>query len=165
MVNHQAWAVSLVAAGALAWPYPLAAQRAERGSPLDNALIITIGGKAFGATLSTNPTAAAFKALLPLSVDMSELNGNEKFFRLPASLPTQPSTLASIQSGDVMLYGTNTVVLFYKSFSTTYSYTRIGRIDDPAGLERAVGDGSVTVTFTARETKSREHMKVRGGVR
>ena len=153
MVNHYACAVSLVVALALAWPYPLAAQRAERGSPMDNALIITIGGKAFNATLSDHPTAAAFKALLPLSVSMSELNGNEKLYRLPRSLPLQPSVPASIQSGDLMLYGSNTVVLFCKSFATTFSYTRIGRIDDPAGLERAVGDGSVTVTFTARQTK------------
>jgi len=120
---------------------------------MDNALIITIGGKAFGATLSDNPTAAAFRALLPLSVSMSELNGNEKLYRLPTSLPAQPSRPASIQSGDLMLYGANTVVLFYKSFATTFSYTRIGRIDDPAGLERAVGDGSVTVTFAVRQAK------------
>ena len=153
MVHRYVRVVSLVVALALAWPHPLAAQQAERGSRMDNALIITIGGQAFGATLSDNPTAAAFKALLPLSVDMSELNGNEKLFRLPASLPTQPSRPASIQSGDLMLYGTNTVVLFYKSFATTYSYTRIGRIDDPAGLERAVGDGSVTVTFAVRQAK------------
>ena len=144
---------SFVAALALAWPFPLAAQRAERRSPLGNELTITIGGKAFGATLSENPTAAAFKALLPLSISMSEVNGNEKLLRLPASLPAQPSMPASIKSGDVMLYGENTVVLFYKSFATTYSYTRIARIDDPAGLERAVGDGSVTVTFAARQAK------------
>ena len=81
MVNSYASVVSLVVALALAWPYPLAAQRAERGSPMDNALTITIGGKAFGATLSDNPTAAAFKALLPLSVSMSELNGNEKLYQ------------------------------------------------------------------------------------
>jgi len=150
---HAACVVSLVVALALAWPYPLAAQRAERGSLMDNALIITIGDKAFGATLSDNPTAAAFKALLPMSIDMSELNGNEKLFRLPGSLPAQPSRPPSIRSGDLMLYGSSTVVLFYKSFATTYSYTRIGRIDDPAGLERAVGDGRVTVTFAVRQTK------------
>jgi len=153
MVNHYACVVSLVVALALAGPHPLVAQRAERGSPMDNALTITIGGTAYGATLSDNSTAAAFKALLPLSVSMSELNGNEKLYRLPTSLPAQPSMPASIKSGDLMLYGANTVVLFYKSFATTFSYTRIGRIDDPAGLERAVGNGSVTVTFTARQTK------------
>ena len=153
MIIFYASAVSLVAALALAWPFPLAAQRAERGSPLDNELTITIGGKPFGATLSDNPSAAAFKELLPLSVSMSELNGNEKLFRLPGSLPTQESRPSSIQSGDLMLYGANTLVLFYKSFGTTYSYTRIGRIDDPAGLERAVGDGSVTVTFAVRQAR------------
>ena len=153
MIISYASAVSLVAALALAWPFPLAAQRAERGSPLDNELTITCGGKPFGATLSDNPSAAGFKELLPLSVSMSELNGNEKLFRLPGSLPTQESRPSSIQSGDLMLYGANTLVLFYKSFGTTYSYTRIGRIDDPAGLERAVGDGSVTVTFAVRQAK------------
>ena len=120
---------------------------------MGNALTITIGGKPFGVTLSDNPSAAAFKELLPLSVSMSELNGNEKLFRLPGSLPTQESRPSSIQSGDLMLYGANTLVLFYKSFDTTYSYTRIGRIDDPAGLERAVGDVSVTVTFAVRQAK------------
>jgi hypothetical protein len=147
MVNSYACVASLLVALSLTGPYSLAAQRADMANPMDDALTITIGGKAFGATLFDNSTAAAFKGLLPLSVSMSELNGNEKLYRLPANLPAQPSRPGSIQSGDLMLYGVNTVVLFYKSFATTYSYTRIGRIDDPAGLEPAVGPGSVTVTF------------------
>ena len=108
---------------------------------------ITIGSKTFHATLDENATATAFKAMLPLTVDMQELNGNEKLYRLPNKLPTKASNPGKIENGDLMLYGANTVVLFYKSFPTSYSYTRLGRINDPAGLASAVGSGSVVVTF------------------
>jgi hypothetical protein len=108
---------------------------------------IKIGSSTFIATLDENPTATAFKARLPLTVDMQELNGNEKLYRLPNKLPTKASNPGKIENGDLMLYGANIVVLFYKSFPTSYSYTRLGRINDPAGLASAVGSGNVTVTF------------------
>jgi hypothetical protein len=78
---------------------------------------------------------------------MTELNGNEKYYDLSNSLPKNSSNPESIKNGDLMLYGSNTLVLFYKSFSTPYSYTRIGSIDDPTGLEEALGTGNVSVTF------------------
>jgi len=118
---------------------------------MGNTLTLRIGDETFTATLVDTPTAAAFKSQLPLTVRMSELNGNEKLFRLPTDMPVQPSRPSSIQSGDLMLFGSNTLVLFYKTFATAYSYTRLGRIDDPLGLERALGPGSVTVTFAMRQ--------------
>ena len=108
---------------------------------MSNKITIRIGDKVFAATLSDNATAAAFKKLLPLSVTMTELNGNEKLFRLPGTMPAEASTPSSIHIGDLMLYGSSTLVLFYKSFPTTYSYTNIGRIDDPAGLEAQLVPG------------------------
>lgn len=111
-------------------------------------ITIKIGSKTFDATLEDNATADAFKALLPMTVDMSELNGNEKLYRLPANLPVSASNPRTIRSGDLMLYGARTVVLFYKTFPTSYEYTRLGRFQDATGLAEAVGSGSVTVTFS-----------------
>jgi hypothetical protein len=114
---------------------------------LTNRLTIRIGSRTFSATLLNNPTAAAFKARLPLTIPMKELNGNEKFAQLSSDLPGSSSNPGTIQSGDLMLFGSNTLVLFYKTFRTPYSYTTLGRIENVTGLAAAVGTGNVTVTF------------------
>lgn len=108
---------------------------------------IKIGNSSFTATLYDNATATVFKSLLPLTVSMAELNGNEKYVDLPGSLPTNASNPGTIQNGDLMLYGSATLVLFYKTFPTSYTYTRLGRIEDVTGLVAALGSGNVTVTF------------------
>ncbi len=108
---------------------------------------IKIGSKTFIAILEDNATAAAFKVLLPLTVEMTELNGNEKYARLYVNLPTKATNPGTIQTGDLMIYGSRTLVLFYKTFPTSYDYTRLGRIQDTTGLAAAVGSGTVTVTF------------------
>ncbi len=136
-----------------AWPCSLAAQPGGRGQSMSRAITMRIGEKVFAATLADNATAAAFENLLPLSITLTELNGNEKFARLRRLMPAHASTPPSIRIGDLMLYGSDTLVLFYKSFSTTYSYTKIGQVDDPAGLEGALGIGDVAVTFEARREK------------
>ena len=146
---HNASVISLVftLALAVAGRLELKEQDSPRGTSMGSKITIGIGDKAFAATLSDSPTAAAFTKLLPLSITMTELNGNEKFARLSTNVPVQASTPASIRTGDLMLYGSNTLVLFYKSFRTTYRYTVIGRIDEPAELEVALGAGDIAVVF------------------
>jgi len=114
---------------------------------LSSRLRIRIGSKTFIATLLDNPTVTAFKARLPMQISMSELKGNEKLFNFPENLPTSSSNPKMISSGDLMIYSSNVLVLFYKSFPTSYSYTRLGRMVDTVGLQAAVGSGNVTVTF------------------
>jgi hypothetical protein len=111
-------------------------------------LKITVGQTIFTATLYDNATATAFKNQLPMTINMIDLNDNEKYYDLPKnSIPTNASKPEKIQVGDLTLYNANTLVLFYKSFNTSYSYTRIGQIDETAGLAAALGTGNVSVTF------------------
>ena len=87
------------------------------------------------------------KRSLPITVNMTEQAGNEKFYYLPTALPTSTVTPGTIFAGDLMLWGNSCLVLFYETFSSPYSYTRIGKIDKPSGLSAAVGDRNITVTF------------------
>ena len=108
---------------------------------------IKVNSQTFTATLLDNKSVKAFKEMLPLTMKMTELNGNEKYFDLPKSLPTNSYNPQTIKNGDLMLYGSKTFVLFYKTFSTPYSYTILGSLDDVTGLTTALGSGNVTVTF------------------
>ena len=110
---------------------------------------MTIGTQRFVVTLEDNPTAVAFAQLLPATFDMTELNGNEKLVRLPRSLPSKPVLPGSIRTGDILLYGNNTLVVFYDTFQSSYSYTRIGRVVESGGLAKALGPGNPRVVFTA----------------
>jgi len=119
----------------------------KNNDSMSNKITIKVGDKTFVATFLDNPSATAFKALLPLTIDMTELNDNEKYFDLDSSLPTNATRPSSIHAGDLMLYGSRTLVLFYKTFSTSYNYTKLGSIDDPTSLAKALGSANVSVTI------------------
>ena len=102
-----------------------------------------INGKEYIINLEDNETAIKFVSLLPQELNMSELNGNEKYIYLDTTLPTNSLRPKRINAGDVMLYGDNCLVIFYKSFDTSYSYTKIGHIDNLPDL----GNGSITIKF------------------
>lgn len=130
------------------------ADSTEEVAPVNkmNTINISVNNTTFTATLEDNDTAKELVKQLPLTVDMSELNGNEKYNYLSSNLGTdKPSNPGTINEGDLMLYGNNCLVLFYKTFNTSYSYVKLGHIDDTAGLAKAMGSSNVKITFSVRE--------------
>lgn len=126
---------------------PIEDTPAETGS-YTGTITVTVGGRDFSATLEDNETARAFYDMLPLTLEMDELNGNEKYYYLNEDLPSSSGNVDMIRTGDLMLYGSNCFVSFFETFETRYTYTRIGHIDDAEGYAAALPGGSVTVTFT-----------------
>lgn len=113
---------------------------------------ISAGGRTFNAVLYDNPSARAFMDQLPLTLNMSELNGNEKYYYMDTAYPVNEQEAGHINTGDLMLYGNDCIVLFYEDFDTSYEYTPLGYIDDPYGLADALGEGSVSVRFSLKGT-------------
>lgn len=116
--------------------------------PEESRVWMTVGEHRFAIVLADTGAARGFAAMLPLTIDMADLNGNEKHAELPRALPTSASRPGTIRNGDLMLYGSRTLVVFYLSFDSSYSYTRLGRVDDPAGLAQALGRRDVRIVFS-----------------
>jgi hypothetical protein len=110
-------------------------------------LKISIGSQVFYANILPSESASALVKQLPFTLSMVELNGNEKYAELKQALPTNTESVGKIQAGDLLLYGNNVLVLFYESFSTPYRYTRIGKLTETVGLEKALGAGNCQVKF------------------
>jgi hypothetical protein len=142
--------IATVAVGAFGADALLAeADAARRNTKSEGASMwMTVGERRFAVTLGDTPAAKAFAARVPFSIDMSDLNGNEKHAKLRSPLPADASRPGTIRTGDVMLWGSDTLVVFYLTFESPYSYTRIARVDDPAGLRHALGAGDARVSFS-----------------
>ena len=109
-------------------------QKINAINEVEKSMKIVINDNEYDIFFEDNETAKSFINLLPKEFDMIELNGNEKYVYLDTNLPTNPSSIQKVNIGDVMLYNNNCLVIFYKSFNTSYSYTKIGHINDLPNL-------------------------------
>lgn len=110
-------------------------------------IIITIENKKYEAILYDNSTTKELIKKFPITITMSDLNGNEKYYNFSKSFSTSSENVASINKGDIMLFGDNCLVIFYKSFSTHYKYTKLGYIKNTEDLENSFGKGDISITF------------------
>ncbi|MBQ7549714.1 MAG: hypothetical protein IJT03_08440 [Clostridia bacterium] len=119
-----------------------------KGLETETHIIITVNETNFDAVLYDTESAKTFLSMLPMTIEMNELNSNEKYHYLDKTLPTSSESVGQIHTGDLMLYGNSCVVLFYKDFKTSYSYTKLGYITDTTDLQNTLGTGNVTVTYS-----------------
>ena len=121
---------------------------AAESSQEEPALKISVGDYELSATFEDNSSAGEFRDLLaqgPLTIEMEDYGGFEKVGPLGTSL-TRNDTQITTEPGDVILYQGNQITIYYGTNS--WSFTRLARIDDPAGLQEKLGDGTVSVTFS-----------------
>ena len=109
---------------------------------------VQVGDTIFSATLEENVAVSALVEMMresPVVLQMNDYSGFEKVGPLGTSLPADNSQTTT-HAGDIVLYNGNQIVIFYGSNS--WSYTRLGHIDDLTGWEEALGNGDVTVRFS-----------------
>lgn len=110
-------------------------------------IIITIKNKKYEAILYDNSTTKELIKKFPITITMSDLNGNEKYYNFSKSFSTSSENVVNVKKGDIMLFGDNCLVIFYKSFSTRYRYTKLGYIKNLEDLENSLGKGDIEITF------------------
>ena len=118
----------------------------QEESPMQ--ISVTVNGTPFTATIEDTNAGRELLARLPLTLQMEELHGNEKYCYTGEAFGGEQYVPETIETGDLMVFGSDCLVLFYDTFSNGgWSYARVGKIDDPTGLAEACGSGAATVTF------------------
>ena len=113
---------------------------------------VQVGAYTFTATLEDNDAVRELTEMMqtgPVTINMSDYSGFEKVGPLGRSLTTSNSQTTTA-AGDIVLYNGNNIVMFYGSNS--WSYTRIGKIDDLTDWTAALGSRDITATFTLAES-------------
>ena len=118
----------------------------QEESPIQ--ISVTVNGAPFTATIEDTNAGRELLARLPLTLQMEELHGNEKYCYTGEPFGGESHVPGTIEAGDLMVFGSDCLVLFYDTFSNGgWSYARVGSIDDPTGLANACGGGAATVAF------------------
>ena len=115
-----------------------------------NKINITIDGRSISATLADNVATKALVEKLangPIIINMNNYGGFEKVGALPWSLPSADTQITT-KPGDIMLYTSNNIVIFYGE--NTWAYTPLGVLDtrDPVEISNFVGNGNMQVTIS-----------------
>ena len=103
--------------------------------------------KEYEFELKDTSASEQLKKKLPFTIKMINLNNNEVYYKFDNDFSKNEKSIGTINLGDIYLYKSDTLVLFYKTFSTTYKYTEIGKIKDATGLEAIIGNNDALVQW------------------
>ena len=113
----------------------------------DSVFYISAGGKQIKVKMVDNAATQKLNEMLAagdLTINMTR-NGFEQYGSLGTSLPSEDTSITA-QAGDVLLYNSNTLCVFYDSNS--YSYTRIGKVQNMTNDELKELLSGKSLTFT-----------------
>ena len=109
-----------------------------------------IGDEEVNVEWEDNDAVAALQESVgkePLTIDMSMYDDFEQVGELGMSLPAEDEQITT-ESGDIMLYSGDKIVMFYGS--NTWAYTPLGKVTDksPGEMADLLGQGDVTITIS-----------------
>ena len=111
----------------------------------ENVMKININNEEYVINVENETLMEELFNSLPEKFTMTELNGNEKYYYLNSNMKNANSeAVGQVQKGDVMLFGSDCLVIFYDSFETEFRYTILGHLCDKEYL----GKGNVDVSIT-----------------
>ena len=127
---------------------PVATDSDPRDQEEPMQISVTVNDAPFTATIEDAAAGRELLACMPLTLQMEELHGNEKYCYTGQDFGGEQYMPNTIEAGDLMVFGSDCLVLFYETFANGgWSYARVGKIDDPTGLADACGPGTAPVTF------------------
>ncbi|MBR7015326.1 MAG: hypothetical protein IKI12_02635 [Lachnospiraceae bacterium] len=106
---------------------------------------LLIGETEVPVTWEDNASVEALKALRPLTIQMSMYGGFEQVGRIGQSIVSDDEEITT-DSGDIVLYSGNQIVIFYGSNS--WAYTKLGHANlSRKEMQELLGGGNVEITL------------------
>ena len=117
---------------------------------MNKTLSLKIGNTEVDVNWLDNDSVTALKKLAKdgFAIEMHMYGGFEQVGSLGTSI-TSNDTRITTSPGDIVLYSSNQIVIFYGS--NTWAYTKLGHINlSKSELTDLLGDGDVTITITLK---------------
>lgn len=117
----------------------------EETEGAENTMRLLIGEREVPVAWEGNASVNALKDLCPITIQMSRYGGFEQVGPIGQNIVREDEQTVT-DSGDIVLYSGNQIVIFYGSNS--WAYTRLGHINlSNQEMRNLLGGGDVTITL------------------